>query len=85
MTEEAHCYENARTKQVNGILKPEYGLGGSFKGKADAIRAIDEAVLLFNTKRLIRSIPRLSPHKISVNLFQHLTKPSIPKPPLLIY
>ena len=51
MTEEAHCYENALAERVNGILKQEYGLGGSFKSKADGIRAINEAVLLFNTKR----------------------------------
>ena len=51
MTEEAHCYENALAERVNGILKQEYGLGGSFKSKADAVKAVDEAVLLFNTKR----------------------------------
>ena len=51
MTEEAHCYENALAERVNGILKQEYGLGGTFKRKADALQAIDEAVLLFNTKR----------------------------------
>jgi transposase InsO family protein len=51
MTEEAHCYENALAERVNGILKQEYGLAGTFKGKAEAVRAIDEAVFLFNTKR----------------------------------
>ena len=51
MTEEAHCYENALAERVNGILKQEYGLGGSFRSKADAVKAVDEAVLLFNTKR----------------------------------
>ena len=51
MTGEAHCYENALADRVNGILKQEYGLGGSFKSKGDAVKAIDDAVLLFNTKR----------------------------------
>ena len=51
MTEEAHCYENALAERVNGILKQEYGLGGYFRSKADAVKAIDEAILLFNTKR----------------------------------
>jgi transposase InsO family protein len=51
MTEEAHCYENALAERVNGILKQEYGLASTFKSKADALKAVDEAVLLFNTKR----------------------------------
>jgi transposase InsO family protein len=51
MTEEAPCYENALAERVNGILKQEYGLGGAFKTKAMAKKAVDEAVWLFNTKR----------------------------------
>jgi hypothetical protein len=34
MTEEAHCYGNALAGRLNGILKQEYGLGGTFKSKA---------------------------------------------------
>ncbi|MDR2510396.1 MAG: transposase [Spirochaetaceae bacterium] len=33
------------------MLKQEYGLASTFKSKADALKAVDEAVLLFNTKR----------------------------------
>jgi hypothetical protein len=51
MTEEAHCYENARAERLNGILKQEYGLGCSFRDKGQAIDAIKEAVFLYNTKR----------------------------------
>jgi transposase InsO family protein len=51
MTETAHCYENALAERVNGILKQEYGLGGTFTSKADALKAIDEAIVLFNTQR----------------------------------
>jgi len=51
MTEELHCYENAQAERLNGILKQEYGLGGTFKTKAEARRAIREAVLLYNTRR----------------------------------
>jgi transposase InsO family protein len=51
MTEEAHGYKNALAERVNGILKQEYGLGGSFKTKALAKKAIDEAVYRFNTRR----------------------------------
>jgi transposase InsO family protein len=51
MTEEMHCYENARAKRLNGILKQEYGLGCSFRDKWQALAAIKEAVFLYNTKR----------------------------------
>jgi transposase InsO family protein len=51
MTEEAHCYENALAERVNGILQQEYFLGLEFKTKAQAKKAIDAAVYLFNTKR----------------------------------
>jgi len=32
MTEENHCYENAKAEWVNGILKQEYGLGHKTAG-----------------------------------------------------
>jgi transposase InsO family protein len=51
MTEEMHCYENARAERLNGILKQEYGLGYSFRRKKQALVAIDEAVFLYNTMR----------------------------------
>jgi transposase InsO family protein len=51
MTEQDHCAENALAERMNGILKSEYGLGRKFKDKAQARRAVDEAVLLYNTRR----------------------------------
>ena len=51
MTEELHCYENAKAERVNGILKQEYFLGGCFRTKAQAIAAIEQAVWLYNTRR----------------------------------
>ena len=52
MTEADHCAENAMAERVNGILKQEYGLGGGFKTKAQARKAIPEAIALYNTRRL---------------------------------
>ncbi|MDB6067585.1 MAG: putative transposase OrfB [Pedosphaera sp.] len=40
-----------RRSEKNGILKGEYGLGGRFKTKAGAQRAVDQAVHLYNTRR----------------------------------
>lgn len=51
MTEEMHCYENAKAERVNGILKQEYYLGGTFRSKEQAIAAIQQAVRLYNTRR----------------------------------
>lgn len=51
MTEQDHCYENAQAERLNGILKQEYGLGGTLSGKAEARRAVAEAVALYNGRR----------------------------------
>lgn len=51
MTEENHCYENAKAERLNGILKEEYGLGGEFARKADVERAVRQAVTLYNERR----------------------------------
>ena len=51
MTEELHCYENAKAERVNGILRQEYALGRTFKTKEQAKRAIRDAITLYNTRR----------------------------------
>lgn len=51
MTEVMHCYENAKAERVNGILKGEYELDQKFRTKAQAIRAFEEAVWLYNYRR----------------------------------
>jgi transposase InsO family protein len=56
MTEENHCYENSRSERLNGILKQEYGLGGTFKRKVDVLRAVREAVRLYNYRRPHQSL-----------------------------
>jgi transposase InsO family protein len=52
MTEELHCYENAMAERLNGILKYEYFLNTHFKTKKEAIKAIKEAIRIYNTRRL---------------------------------
>jgi transposase InsO family protein len=51
MTEENHCYENAKAERLNGILKQEYGLGETFVRKAEVVKAVEEAVMLYNHHR----------------------------------
>jgi transposase InsO family protein len=51
MTEVLHCYENAMAERVNGILKQEYEMDRTFRTKAQAITAFEEAVWLYNHRR----------------------------------
>ncbi len=51
MTEVNHCYENGKAERLNGILKQEYGLGAGYLRKSDAVRAVSEAVWLYNHRR----------------------------------
>ena len=51
MTEIMHCYENAMAERVNGILKQEYELDRTFRTKAQARKAFEQAVWLYNHRR----------------------------------
>ena len=51
MTEINHCYENSLAERINGILKDEYGLDQVFISKSHALKAIKQAVELYNTRR----------------------------------
>lgn len=51
MTQVMHCYENAQAERVNGILKQEYELDRRFRTKAQARKAFEQAVWLYNYRR----------------------------------
>jgi putative transposase len=51
MTEVDHCAENALAERMNGILKQEYRLGMEFATKAEARKAVEQGIWLYNTKR----------------------------------
>jgi putative transposase len=51
MTEVMHCYENALAERVNGILKQEYEMDRTFRTKAQAKEAFEQAVWLYNHRR----------------------------------
>ena len=51
MTEDNHCYENAKAERVNGILKQEYQLKSCFASFTAAIAAVKEAISLYCTRR----------------------------------
>jgi len=64
MTEEDHCAENALAERVNGILKQEYVLNCEFRTVAQAGKAVDEAVHLYNTRRPHRSLQLRTPENV---------------------
>jgi len=51
MTEENHCAENSHAERLNGIVKQEYGLGGTFGTRLQARRAVEQAVRKYNNRR----------------------------------
>jgi transposase InsO family protein len=51
MTVENHCYENALAERVNGILKDEYLLDGTFRDFAHAKNSCRQAIELYNNRR----------------------------------
>jgi putative transposase len=64
MTEMDHCAENAQAERMNGILKQEYFLNYKFRTVAQARRAVDEAVRLYNTHRPHRSLKLRTPEQV---------------------
>lgn len=63
MTEEMHCAENALAERVNGILKQEYFLNGEFLSLEQALKAVEEAIHLYNTRRPHRSLAFRTPEQ----------------------
>jgi transposase InsO family protein len=59
-----HCYGNAHSERLNGILKQEYGLVCAFRSKKQALAAVDEAVFLYNTKRPHLALNYETPEKM---------------------
>ena len=64
MTENNHCAENALAERMNGILKQEYYLKETFRTKRQAREAVDEAINLYNTRRLHRSLELQTPEQV---------------------
>ena len=64
MTEKNHCAENALAERMNGILKGEYGLGARLDSKAQARRAIDQAVQAYNQRRPHTALGLRTPEEV---------------------
>jgi transposase InsO family protein len=64
MTEQNHCYENAKAERLNGILKQEYGLGEEFADQSAVRLCVDQAVQLYNNRRLHLSLGYRTPMSV---------------------
>lgn len=68
MTEENHCYENAIAERVNGILKDEFYLDQCFFTTGHAGIAAQNAIEIYNNKRLHLSLGYKTPNKVFKNV-----------------
>ena len=61
-TEQYDPYENAVAERMNGILKYEFGLKRIIPNLEMAVTMVDEAVNLYNSRRLHRSLQMQTPN-----------------------
>jgi transposase InsO family protein len=62
-TEKYDPYENAVAERMNGILKYEFGLKSTIPTLEVAVKMVDEAVALYNGRRLHRSLNMQTPNE----------------------
>lgn len=63
-TQQYDPYENAVAERINGILKYEFGLKNSIVNQSIAQKMIDQAIKIYNEKRLHWSLNLKVPEKI---------------------
>lgn len=66
MGEAGNCYENALAERMNGILKQEYGLDFTFKNQKAALKAVREAINLYNSKRPHLALKYKTPEEVHI-------------------
>ena len=62
-TEKYDPYENAVAERINGILKYEFGLKRIILDKQTATKMVEQAVMVYNAKRLHRSLEMQTPNQ----------------------
>ncbi|TYK53833.1 integrase core domain-containing protein, partial [Pseudomonas synxantha] len=63
MTDGYDCYQNALAERINGILKTEFLLYRP-KNLADAVKMVDESVLIYNGERPHLSLKYKTPDAV---------------------
>ena len=80
MTEENHCYENAKAERVNGILKQEYGLKQKWNTQAQMKKGVEQAIWLYNEKRPHMSLGYRTPQQVHSQMTWEKTGALPPNP-----
>ena len=62
-----NAYDNALAERVNGILKQEYRLDARFVSPAQAQRAVQQAIWLYNYERPHLALKYQKPHQVYIN------------------
>ncbi len=62
-----NAYDNAMAERVNGILKQEYRLDARFVSSAQAQRAVQQAIWLYNYERPHLALAYQKPHQVYIN------------------
>jgi putative transposase len=66
MADVGNPYQNAIAERVNGILKQEYHLDAEFADAQTALRAVRQAISLYNTRRPHMSLGYRTPAEVHV-------------------
>ena len=64
MTEQNHCYENAKAERVNGILKDEFLLDRTFNDYSMALQSVRQAIKTYNEERPHWSLSLQTPSQV---------------------
>jgi transposase InsO family protein len=67
MGEVGNAYDNAMAERVNGILKQEYRLDARFVSSAQAQRAVEQAIWLYNHERPHLALNYQKPYQVYIN------------------
>ena len=67
MAAKGDCYENAMAERINGILKEEYMLNGTFLSKKHSAKAVQSAIHLYTHLRPHLSLNMLKPAEVHQN------------------
>lgn len=81
MTESNHCAENALAERMNGILKSEYALDQKFKNREQARHSVEQAIKLYNNRRLHTALGYRVPAVVHAGAVEMLTPPCTPRLP----
>lgn len=81
MGEAGNCYDNAMAERVNGILKTEYLLDGTFRDLKEAYSAVKHAIWAYNEKRPHLSLGMAKPSDVhkGVSVFSSLKHKGSPR------